>query len=186
MKKLIVVAALAVCATLANAASFEWKSTANLLDGDGNVATSTTAPAGNIVLVYLGTTEDWSSPTVMQNATVNYASSMGNTTAKSTTTFAFNYEENVANFDASTKKFGNGAIFGVMFQDGGGNLSYLQSGGADLKPTYTITGMANDASTLGAFTYATTSYSATPAPEPTSAMLLLMGGALLGLRRKRK
>ena len=71
MKKLIVVAALALSATLVNAASLTWGSNANFVDADGNVLTSATAPAGNIVLVYLGTgTADWDSAVAVQNATV--------------------------------------------------------------------------------------------------------------------
>ena len=182
MKKLMLVAAVALCAAYANAASFLWKSSANMTDSSGNTLTSM-SPAGTLALVYLGkdaSNVDWTKAKVVDTATPNFVSSMGKTSATTSSTFTF-----------SMDKYGNGDIFGVVFKDGSDKLYYLQQGDDNYKPTYTISGLSDPTSTLSDFNFASTSFygttspSAAVVPEPTSAMLLLLGMAGLALKRKR-
>ena len=182
MKKLMLVVAVALCAAYANAAAFVWKTTANMTDSTGTTLSSM-SPAGTLALVYLGNDSanvDWTTAKVVDTATPNFVTSMGKTTAITGKTF---------NFDMT--KYGNGDIFGVVFKDSSDNLFYLQQGSENYKPTYTISGLADDSSNLADFNFASTSFfgttspSAAVVPEPTSAMLLLLGMAGLALKRKR-
>lgn len=183
MKKIMIALGAAVCAVAVNAASFSWACTGDMTDSSGTTLTSM-SPAGAIALVYLGSgTADWENAKVVQTATPQFSSSMGKTAAKVS-----------ANFNFSIDDYSNGDIFGVVFQSSADNqLYYLQQGGANYKPTYTISGLADDTSSLSGFTFASSSFFGTTAPsaavaavpEPTSAMLLLLGMAGLALRRKR-
>lgn len=90
----------------------------------------------------------------------------------------------------------NGDIFAVMFKDGDGNLSKLQSNGTPIDKTLVVAGLdSNTWSTT--FTFADGNFSAAPTstppgggsgdiPEPTSGLLLVVGGAILALRRRRE
>ena len=184
MKKLMLVAAVAFCAACANAASFDWKTSANMTDSSG-ATLSTMSPAGTLALVYLGKDSsniDWTTAKVVDTATPNFVNSMGKVSATTSKTFV-----------VDISKYSNGDIFGVVFKDGSDNLFYLQQGGANYKPTYTISGLADDTSNLADFDFASSSFFGSTAPsaaiasvpEPTSAMLLLLGMAGLALRRKR-
>ena len=183
MKKLMIVAAVALFAAYANAASFDWKSSANMTDSNGTTLT-TMSPAGTLALVYLGNNSsdvDWTKAKVVDTATPNFVSSMGKTSATTSKTFV-----------VDITKYANGDIFGVVFKDGSDKLFYLQQGGENYKPTYTISGLADETSNLADFNFASASFfgstapsAALPVPEPTSALLLVLGMAGLALRRKR-
>ena len=185
MKKLMIVAAVALCAAYANAAAFSWKSTASLTTDGSTVATASAMNGGTFALLYLGNDADkidWTKGKVVDTATPNFVSSMGKTSATTVKSF---------NFDMAD--YGNGDIFGVVFKDSSDKLYYLQTGASgNMSPTYTISGLVDDTSTLDPFNFASSAFSISTAPsaavnvpEPTSALLLVLGMAGLALRRKR-
>ena len=186
MKKLMIVAAAALCAAYANAAAFNWKTTASLTTDGSSVATSSAAMnGGTFALVYLGSDSaniDWTAATVVDTASPNFVSSMGKTSATTSKTFSFSMDD-----------YKNGDIFGVVFKDSSNNLYYLQTGASgNMSPTYTISGLTDPTSTLDSFDFASSAFSistspsaAVAVPEPTSALLLVLGMAGLALRRKR-
>lgn len=186
MKKLMIVAAVSLCAVCAEAAAFTWQATADLTTDGSTVATSTAMKGGVFALVYLGSDSDklaWDTAkdNIVDTATPNFASSMGKTSAKTSKSFTFDMSE-----------YSNGDIFSVVFKDSSGSLFYLQEGASgNMSPTYTISGLENDNSPLADFTFASSAFSISTAPsaavvpEPTSALLLVLGMAGLALRRKR-
>ena len=182
MKKLMIAAAIVCAAALSQAASIVWggATSANYVTKDGAVQTSATADAGTFVLVYLGNgTADWGNASVVNEGEVKYGSSMGKPYAKASGTFSWTYSE--------TGSWKDGDIFGVMFRDSEGNLSQLVTPGDSPTPiveTFAISGMGDDLY-QGSFTYSSSNYTVASVPEPTSAMLLLLGVAGMALRRRR-
>ena len=95
-------------------------------------------------------------------------------------------------FSYSGSLISNGDVLTVLFKDTDGNYSELLYVGTDGKPTgvtvtdtYTVAGLSGDDSVLANFTFGSSGNFAT-VPEPTSAMLMLLGMAGLALRRKQK
>ena len=185
MKKLMIVAAVALCAVYANAAAFSWKTTASLTTDGSTVATSSAMNGGTFALLYLGNDADnidWTKGTVVDTASPSFVTSMGKTTALTSKAFTFSMDD-----------YGNGDIFGVVFKDSSDKLYYLQSGASgNMGPTYTISGLDSNNSQLDDFNFASSAFSISTAPsaavavpEPTSALLLVLGMAGLVLRRKR-
>ena len=180
MKKLVIAAAIVCVAAMSQAASITWgaATAANWVDKDGNVMTEAKADAGKFVLVYLGNgTADWDSATVVNEGTVTFASSMGKNTAKAAGAFNFTFGVEGAPVEND--------IFGVMFQDTNGNLAQLETvEGAPIATEFKITGMT-DNTYMGQMQFASSNYTVASVPEPTSAMLLLLGVAGMALRRRR-
>ena len=200
MKKLMMVAAIALAAVSANAASFIWKTGnyTNVLNPDGSAVTTADGytslmNGGNIVLVLLsdgtysgtmtaltgtGTSGNTAAFKATGGATIKYGLS---------TTFGFNGDSGLLK---------NGDKIGVAYQSATGELSQLiltDTTGADLGKVdsiYTVSGLSDDSWSGDAFTFTAAGTSAnktyiTAVPEPTSGLMLLLGMAGLALRRRR-
>ena len=86
----------------------------------------------------------------------------------------------------------NGDYLALMFQDADGNLSkltYTASGNeVGNEAVWKVDGLLNDTSSISANTASiglTGNFTAASVPEPTSALLMLLGVAGLALRRRR-
>ncbi len=179
MKKLIIAAAIVCAAAMSQAASIDWGAgTKDFVTADGVVHTAATAPAGTFVLVYLGNgTADWSSTDVRSEANPTFGTSMGKATARVSGSYTWTFE------GANTPV--NGDIFGVMFKDSEGKLSKLETvDGTPIVTEFTISGMGDNLYS-GNMTFSSSNYTVASVPEPTSALMLLLGVAGLALRRRR-
>ena len=190
MKKLMIIAAVAMAAVAAQAASFNWNTanTAKITDGEGAAITTTAGydalmNGGSIVLVLLGEGNNWGNATVLDagtngNAAKVYTGSPNSKKGTLTGTYMF---------DGASGVLSDGDVLGVMYKDADGNLSkLLYADGTEVSTTYTISGLdaAGDTWTGTAFTFASGQNFTTAVPEPTSGLLLLLGMAGLALRRK--
>ena len=180
MKKLIIAAAIVCAAAMSQAASIDWAAAtaANYVDKDGNVMTAATADAGKFVLVYLGNgTADWASATVVNEGKIEFGNSMGKLSAKASGTLAWSFDDGT---------YANNDIFGVMFKDSEGNLRQLETvDGTPILTEFKISGMGDNLYT-GNMQFSSSNYTVASVPEPTSALMLLLGVAGLALRRKQK
>ena len=154
MKKVMIVMALALVATVANAASFKW-SAANIYGPDG--------------------TTKWSGAVTLYCAEV--ASFSVATTASSGAIVAKNNE-------FSDDAFVAGSTYNFFFKIEDGGKTFTSQ-------TVSALAQASDASTIqfgnmASRTQDASNWGGGGIPEPSSALLLLMGGAMLALRRKQK
>ena len=184
MKKLMIAAAIVCAAVVSQASSVSWKSSASLYDSAGVKLVNTTSgiPAdGEIVLVFLGNgTADWENNFKAANV-VDHA-----TTYKYNTSKPNQYTVS-GNFALDNTKQSDGDIFTVAVLKGGELAKLIDYTSKDeLKPTYTLSWNGDDKATVASFTYSSSAYQFAAVPEPTSAMLLLLGVAGLALRRKQK
>ena len=184
MKKMIMLG-VAICAACAvQAAAFSWSaSSVNGTDKDGNVLTDS-GDAATFVLAYLGTSDSYSydSAVAVQTGTWSIGTSKkGGNTAKVNGIYD-------GSNSANGGSFANGQVYAVMVQTDDGLVQLNPAA-----PIYTVTGYSGDTWSGTAYEFATSAYKADKAsyggggaPEPTSGLLLLVGGAMLALRRKQK
>ena len=195
MKKIMIIGAIALAASVVNAASFSWSTSNKFTDSEGTVITTADGytsqlNGGSIVLVKLVALDsgyDWANATVVagQTAPSLKTTAPASTKGRLSATFSFTFDtENAANNPIAT-----GDILGVMFQDASGNLSQLVYA-SDMVTTvddvYTVSGLTDDSWAGTGFTYATGGNFTAAVPEPTSGLLLLLGMAGLALRRKQR
>ena len=190
MKKLLIAASLIAATTLSQAATVDWSSnTTKLVDATGTVQTSVTG--GSIVLVLLSNSTGWTegtwsaakgTVTELASATIGTGKSKGKISGA---TYTFTYDD--TNVSASPLK--NGDVLAVVFRDSAGaydQLEYYTSKSA-VTETLTVSGLDSTAWT-GELLFGQGTASAggiyAPVPEPTSAMLLVLGLCGLALKRK--
>ena len=192
MKKLMIAAAIVCAAAFAEAASFSWQATQVGYDATGAKYTGTPSD-GSMVLVLLnnGDSADWSA---FETATVVSEASTYTYQAAGTPFPPESFKVSGTMMDDSKLAVKN--WYAVLFQDKAGNLHRLNAYGTEtaLDTAVQVTswnGGAADPVTLSSgsdkFNFATSAWQVAPSdvPEPTSAMLLLLGVAGLALKRKR-
>ena len=181
MKKLIVIAAVALIAGVTNAAMVNWNnpSAARITGLDGQNITQANAKAWGLQAILVNTTTG--------EELTSYGSSTVSAMSKTAGTLgapAYNYTY------GDTVK--NGDVLSVILKMTVDGQAY------ELDTGLSMTIAATDDGGSDAFnsstTWGTTSFGGSTGwakagpsvPEPTSALLLLMGGAMLALRRKQK
>lgn len=189
MKKLMLAVAVVGAAIIGQAATVTWNSNATkLVDKDGNVQTGLSS--GSIMLVLLSDSTGWSdgtwsaakgSVTELASASIGTGKAAGKITGSA---YKFDYDA----ADASSSPLKNNDVLAVVFKDADGKYSQLTyNTGAAVTETLTVSGLdQNNWSGSLVFGQATgVSGIIAPVPEPTSAMLVLLGVAGLALKRKR-
>jgi len=180
MKKLLMIVAGVAIATVANAASFSWKLNTGSTYGGMNVYALTGTTATDVLALCASTdTADWD--TVVSGKTPTVATTGNRGAAAGTTT-------GVAAGDNLVWLVVDGAV-----ADGSKywvTADYAIPTGSTFEPpaTGTAQAIAFSAQGNGTFTAGSTPTPPGPGPipEPTSGLLLLVGGAMLALRRKQK
>lgn len=177
MKKIIVMLAAVLVAVFAEAAQVKW-SCANVFNPDGAKSTS---------IGYMFAASDMSAVSAalaLEDSAVAASTLMGLAVSSAKPTTAGAYAGPAVDYAA-----GSASFFAVIF-DGD---TIADSSSYYMTATKTVTVPSSGAAgvafgNLSAATSAAGAYTAAgwATPEPTSGMLLLLGGALLALRRKQK
>ena len=182
MKKLVMFIAVAIAAVGVQAATMSWSLT-NVIGPSGD-----NAPVGTMVALYAAGTEYDHAKAVSgelapaYSATTTAQGTTGATRAGQCGVGSYGVGETASFYavvyDASTiAGASNYVISDVTSQTVGANGANISLGFGSMKGTTTANKFKNALDNGG--------WSSANVPEPTSALLLLMGGAMLALRRKR-
>ena len=182
MKKVIMFVGAAVASLSLSAASVTWSS--------GNITLQNGQPAGkSAVTAYLFelTATEYAALSA-DKVYDTYKDSLGSADATKAST-----SKGVANLAGKTQSYGSGdtAYAAILYVSSDGNYaignlaSYTFESSMDAEVANLSLYVGGD-SNNGSLSWVSTSGSGGGVPEPTSALLLLMGGAMLALRRKQK
>lgn len=187
MKKLMLAVALICTAIIGRAAAVSWSSGSVRIVDPKTGDTLTSLSSGSIWLVVLSDKTGWSegtwsaakgSVTELASANIGAGKTAGIVAG---TRYSFTYDETGAT------GLKNGDVLAVVFKDSSGaydQLEYYSSKSA-VTDTLTVSGMS-DTTWSQTFAFGQDGGSiTTPVPEPTSAILVLLGFAGLALKRKR-
>ena len=185
MKKLLVIAAVALAAVASQAASVSWLS--------GYVNDPTGAVANKNVTAYLWVIDAATYDTLSANTTgtamsdavyAAYGSKTGDAYATKTTS-----KKGVADLLDDSKDYGEGnsAYAAILYTYGSGDdLQYMGNvGKVTLESAMDMESEAMSSFLLGDTTKGAPAWSTAAVPEPTSGLLMLLGMAGLALRRRR-
>ena len=185
MKKLLVMATVALAAVASQAAAVSWLS--------GNVNDPTGAVANKNVTAYLWVIDATTYDTLAANTTgaamsdavyAAYGSKTGDAYASATTT-----KKGVANLLDDSKDYaaGNSAYAAILYTYGtGDDLQFMGNvGKVTFESAMNLESEPMSKFLLGNTSGAATAWSTAAVPEPTSGLLMLLGMAGLALRRRR-
>ena len=178
--------AIVCAAAMTQAASIMWNSnTYRLTDAAGNNITSLSK--GSLALVVMTSATDWKNAVDVSGLTGVSEDAISISTKASTKgqvsgALGFTYD--------STGKLVNGNYLALMFKDSAGLHQLMYTSGDDageeVGAVWQISGISKDSDSVSdAKIGMTGNFTAESVPEPTSAMLLLLGMAGLALKRKR-
>ena len=169
MKKLMIIAAVVMAVVSAKAASVDWK------------VTGTSSQVGYTVYLLASAPGTYASVAALAADAVDSASIIKNGRAYDTTTIT-------SASDAITKTSMEEAYFVIIASSDATEYTYLKQDMSSrvYDPSAQESSAGTFASTTSAILAGTTAqFSASPLPEPTSGLLMLLGMAGLALRRRR-
>ena len=192
MKKLMITAAIVCAAVVSQAAQINWSTGTSSFWSDSTGTPQTSVPTGGeLVLVLMKGGLDWDHYTVIP--TVSSVTSEKTTLSINTKDGSVGQVKGSVKFtyvaDAGNNFIENGDVLALMFKDTAtGDISQLVYAGTDPEQaaaTYlTVSGLSGNNTTKTLATIQTANFTSADVPEPTSAMLLVLGLGALALRRK--
>ena len=193
MKKLKIAATIVCAAAFVQAATIKWSSNAmSLTDASGTAITA--LDKGSLVLVSMATATDWANAVEIPTAasqtsekTTLTISSRAGKEGQVSGTLAFAFDS-----ASGSNLIDNGDYLALMYKNEKGGLEQLVYTSGDGKgdpvaAAWKVDGLQNNSTSLNGIAIPMNgNFSVAAVPEPTSAMLLLLGVAGLALRRKQK